>query len=50
VSGERPLTGQPTLWSATLDLADHAALDPGVPDDLGRHPDVGVAADQGTRA
>jgi len=35
----RPIR-QPTLWSATLGPADHAALDPGVPDDLDRHPDV----------
>jgi glycine/D-amino acid oxidase-like deaminating enzyme len=40
VNTERRPTGQPTLWSATLDPADHAALDPGVPDDLDRHPDV----------
>jgi Pentapeptide repeats (9 copies) len=39
VNTERRLIAQPTLWSATLDPADHAALDPGVPD-LDRHPDV----------
>jgi glycine oxidase len=40
VNAKRPLTGPPTLWSATLDPADQAVLDPGVPDDLDRHPDV----------
>jgi glycine oxidase len=40
VNTERHPTGRQTLWSATLDPADHAALDPGVPDDLDRHPDV----------
>jgi glycine oxidase len=40
VNTERRATGQQTLWLATLDTADHAALDPGVPDNLDRHPDV----------
>lgn len=40
VNTDRLLKAPPTLWSATLDPADHAALDPGVPDDLDRHPDV----------
>jgi glycine/D-amino acid oxidase-like deaminating enzyme len=40
VNTQRRLIGQPTLWSATLDPADRALLDPGVPDDLDRHPDV----------
>ncbi|HZD71285.1 MAG TPA: hypothetical protein VFA45_20995 [Actinomycetes bacterium] len=34
------MTERQTLWSAALDPADHAALDPGVPDDLDSHPDV----------
>jgi glycine/D-amino acid oxidase-like deaminating enzyme len=29
-----------TLWASTVDPADQAALDPGVPADLDRHPDV----------
>ncbi len=40
VSIQRRPIGQPTLWSATVDPADHAMLDPGVPDGLDRHPDV----------
>lgn len=31
---------QGTLWASTVDPADQAALDPGVPADLDRHPDV----------
>ena len=31
---------QGTVWARTVDLADRAALDPGVPADLDRHPDV----------
>jgi glycine/D-amino acid oxidase-like deaminating enzyme len=40
VNTERWRMEQPTLWSATLDPADHAVLDPGTPGDLDRHPDV----------
>ena len=40
VTTERALRGRPTLWSATLDPADRAVLDPGVPDDLDRRPDM----------
>jgi glycine/D-amino acid oxidase-like deaminating enzyme len=29
-----------TVWASTVDPADRAALDPGVPADLDRHPDV----------
>jgi glycine/D-amino acid oxidase-like deaminating enzyme len=29
-----------TVWASTVDPADQAALDPGVPADLDRHPDV----------
>jgi glycine oxidase len=29
-----------TLWASTVDPADQAALDPGLPADLDRHPDV----------
>jgi hypothetical protein len=50
MNGERPLTGQLMLWSASLDLADHAALDPGEPHDLDWHPDVGMATNLGTRS
>lgn len=35
-----PQIGPATLWSATLDHADQAVLDPGVPSDLPRRPDV----------
>jgi len=35
-----PRSGQATLWAAALDPADRAALDPGVPTDLDRRPDV----------
>jgi hypothetical protein len=31
---------QGTLWASTVDPADQAALDPGMPADLDRHPDV----------
>ena len=31
---------QGTVWASTVDPADQAALDPGVPADLDRHPDV----------
>jgi glycine oxidase len=31
---------QGTLWASTVDAADQAALDPGIPADLDRHPDV----------
>ena len=31
---------QGTLWASTVDAADQAALDPGVPADLDRHPEV----------
>jgi glycine oxidase len=31
---------QGTLWASTLDAADQAALDPGIPGSLDRHPDV----------
>jgi threonine dehydrogenase-like Zn-dependent dehydrogenase len=31
---------QGTLWASTLDAADQAALDPGKPGPLDRHPDV----------
>jgi glycine oxidase len=31
---------QGTVWASTVDPADRAALDPGVPADLDRHPDV----------
>jgi glycine oxidase len=31
---------QGTLWASTVDPADRAALDPGMPADLDRHPDV----------
>jgi glycine oxidase len=34
----RPVQG--TVWASTVDPADQAALDPGVPADLDRHPDV----------
>src|SRR5215207_11153039 len=37
-SGTRGVQG--TLWASTVDPADQAALDPGVPADLDRHPDV----------
>jgi glycine oxidase len=31
---------QGTVWASTVEAADRAALDPGVPADLDRHPDV----------
>jgi glycine/D-amino acid oxidase-like deaminating enzyme len=31
---------QGTVWASTVDPADQAALDPGVPAELDRHPDV----------
>ena len=31
---------QGTVWASTVEPADQAALDPGVPADLDRHPDV----------
>ena len=31
---------QGTVWASTVDPADRAALDPGMPADLDRHPDV----------
>ena len=31
---------QGTLWASTVEAADRAALDPGVPADLDRHPHV----------
>jgi glycine oxidase len=37
-SGTRRVQG--TLWASTVDPADQGALDPGVPADLDRHPDV----------
>jgi glycine oxidase len=37
-SETRPV--QSTVWASTVDPADQAALDPGVPADLDRHPDV----------
>jgi glycine oxidase len=37
-SGTRQVQG--TLWASTVDPADQAALDPGVPTDLDRHPEV----------
>lgn len=40
VEAGRPRNGWAPLWAASLDPADRAALDPGVPDDLDRHPDV----------
>jgi glycine/D-amino acid oxidase-like deaminating enzyme len=35
-----PRVGWAPLWTATLKPADRAVLDPGMPDDLDRHPDV----------
>jgi glycine oxidase len=35
-----PRVGWAPLWAATLEPADRAALDPGIPDDLDRRPDV----------
>jgi glycine/D-amino acid oxidase-like deaminating enzyme len=35
-----PRGGRATLWAATVDPADQAALDPGVPPDLPARPDV----------
>ncbi len=35
-----PRVGWAPVWTATLKPADRAALDPGIPDDLDRHPDV----------
>jgi glycine/D-amino acid oxidase-like deaminating enzyme len=40
VGPRRPRDGWAPLWAATLDPADRAALDPGIPGDLDRHPDV----------
>jgi glycine/D-amino acid oxidase-like deaminating enzyme len=40
VGRDRPGDGWAPLWAATLRPADRAALDPGIPDDLDRHPDV----------
>jgi glycine oxidase len=37
-SGIRRVQG--TVWASTVDPADRAALDPGMPADLDRHPDV----------
>jgi hypothetical protein len=37
-SGTRRVQG--TVWASTVDPTDQAALDPGVPADLDRHPDV----------
>jgi glycine oxidase len=34
----RPVRG--TVWASTVDPTDRAALDPGIPTDLDRHPDV----------
>jgi len=36
----RPGEGWAPLWAAALGPADRAALDPGIPNDLDRHPDV----------
>src|SRR5215216_198562 len=38
--GAAPRRVQGTVWASTVDPADRAALDPGVPADLDRHPDV----------
>jgi glycine/D-amino acid oxidase-like deaminating enzyme len=40
VGAGRTGDGWAPLWLATLDPADRAVLDPGIPDDLDRHPDV----------
>jgi hypothetical protein len=40
VGRDRPGDGWAPLWAATLDPADRGALDPGIPNDLDRHPDV----------
>ena len=38
LAASRPVRG--TVWASTADPADQAALDPGIPDDLDRRPDV----------
>src|SRR4029453_6488228 len=38
---------QGTVWASTVDPADRAALDPGMPADLDRHPDVLVVGGGG---
>jgi glycine oxidase len=40
MSSEMSRLVQGTVWASTVDPADRAALDPGVPADLDRHPDV----------
>ena len=40
VGAGRPRGGWAPLWMATLDPADRTVLDPGIPHDLDRHPDV----------
>jgi threonine dehydrogenase-like Zn-dependent dehydrogenase len=38
LAASRPVRG--TVWASTVDPADRAAPDPGIPDDLDRRPDV----------